>query len=759
MKKLVYLFELDSVRKTDQEILLGQKALYEELVGNGNTVVLTYNQLVDSRAFFSLLEDARYADSLITLFEQGAIRISQYGDNRSIVQYLINSLSPEREFVYSGWPLKSTQKRLLSLIRRSLQYSDMSELTDYIEGTRSRKELLDLFSEVSGESIKPTKLTADQCTDILSKLYHLLKTILRLSYVHTIYLEPRDKADMSLPKYLYEVSRFRGPECGTLWRQAFDILFSLETDRGDPLVAVSGGVVQGSSDRSKYHLALLAQYHQLLETAPDTDKRPYQYAEAIVDLCYNYQLEYSVRNSSKHYNVSELGSDNPVTFREDFFSRLKRIWEAGDPGEHFLLEETNEFREYGRTPDGHDTVNRKRIVRGLARAARMLAYYGSGGRRGSEEPDERIRRYEYGIAGQRRRQRIGLLAAIGRHLLFMLISIGIACGLQLGTELLQDYTEAALPWNFVTATLTFLAATELVTWALTRVFRGFMSFSEAVGRFARLFMDLILTCTHRVSTYLSRCTADVQLTEPFRKGAHIEYIVPGFLKKYISLQREKLRLFDSATGQLRIEDLTERNPECSRAIREIIRLEELFDNPYGVVYQSKFNTLVVDPIISEPAKDGKEVPPYRAYERVLPSGADGTVLVTRHHGNYVLLEQYRHAPRKIQYSFPRGSNENGLAPLENAEKELKEELRAAGELVFLGRINPDSGLTSSSADVFLVEIEDYSPTNEEGIRAVREFSETRFEQMLREGGSGEVSFDDGFTLAAYALYKAHTGRG
>ena len=34
--KLVYLFELDSVRKTDQEILEGQKTLYNELVYHGN---------------------------------------------------------------------------------------------------------------------------------------------------------------------------------------------------------------------------------------------------------------------------------------------------------------------------------------------------------------------------------------------------------------------------------------------------------------------------------------------------------------------------------------------------------------------------------------------------------------------------------------------------------------------------------------------------------------------------------------------------
>ena len=46
MKRLVYLYELDSVRNSKKEIVLGQQALFEEIV-KGNTVVLSYNQLTD----------------------------------------------------------------------------------------------------------------------------------------------------------------------------------------------------------------------------------------------------------------------------------------------------------------------------------------------------------------------------------------------------------------------------------------------------------------------------------------------------------------------------------------------------------------------------------------------------------------------------------------------------------------------------------------------------------------------------------------
>lgn len=89
MRKYVYLFELDSVRKSDAEIRTGQQALYDEIVKNGNVVVLTYNQLVDSRAFFSLLDDKNYYESFIELIKKGYIRISQFGTIRTIAQQII----------------------------------------------------------------------------------------------------------------------------------------------------------------------------------------------------------------------------------------------------------------------------------------------------------------------------------------------------------------------------------------------------------------------------------------------------------------------------------------------------------------------------------------------------------------------------------------------------------------------------------------------------------------------------------------------
>ncbi|MGI6231200.1 MAG: hypothetical protein ACOYJL_09940 [Tractidigestivibacter sp.] len=122
-RKYVYLFELDSVRKTDQEIVAGQQALWREIVENGNVVVLSFNQIIDSRGFFSLFANDEYYHGFVNLVKCGSIKISQFGETRTVSQYLLNSIDKDKKFIYSALPIKFTQKRLLALMRRCLTYS------------------------------------------------------------------------------------------------------------------------------------------------------------------------------------------------------------------------------------------------------------------------------------------------------------------------------------------------------------------------------------------------------------------------------------------------------------------------------------------------------------------------------------------------------------------------------------------------------------------------------------------------------------
>ena len=154
MNKLVYLFELDSVRTSPYEINLGQKAMYDEIVIKGNTVVLTFNQLTDSKVFLCALENEKYRDHIIELFKLGRIKISLFGKYRTASQYIIKaiekcidnlqqatrvneindtSLNEEREkneysFVFSAWPIDKSDLALMECIVHALKYNDLKLL-------------------------------------------------------------------------------------------------------------------------------------------------------------------------------------------------------------------------------------------------------------------------------------------------------------------------------------------------------------------------------------------------------------------------------------------------------------------------------------------------------------------------------------------------------------------------------------------------------------------------------------------------------
>lgn len=164
----------------------------------------------------------------------------------------------------------------------------------------------------------------------------------------------------------------------------------------------------------------------------------------------------------------------------------------------------------------------------------------------------------------------------------------------------------------------------------------------------------------------------------------------------------------------------------------------------GVLYESPYRLLVVDLV------RGPEGP--FAYERLLPaSRGDAVVTVPVWEDKLVLLEQFRHAPRRLQTAFPRGFGEDGLTAEENARKEIWEELRAKVLVQRpLGRVLPDSGLTGGETHAVLCRITE--PRPETGYEEIYGLACLTPEELEREIAAGRI--DDGFTLAAWALCRA-----
>lgn len=336
-RKYVYLYELDSVCKTDEDIVIGQKALYNEIVINGNIVVLSYDQVVDSRGFFSLWYDDEYNKSILKLFDKGAIKISQIGDIRTVAQYLINSIQPEKEFVYSAIPLKSSQKYLLAMMRRCLENSDLSDIKYYIElsdsdSPQDDKKVQDLFIEfVDGKEI-PLQIGKDKMRSVLKCLYSFIEMVLKLSMMPDIYIKPRNTEEYNDLRFNNILSRVLSLDCTmcnnkNLFIKAVNILKSLEATK------------QRNDNRSVY-------YRELAQKRMDNNAEYCYYARAILDLVYNYACEISIANTSKHYKVADFYevNYNGNTFCNDFFNRLNYYWREGkDSDARFGIDDSNDF--------------------------------------------------------------------------------------------------------------------------------------------------------------------------------------------------------------------------------------------------------------------------------------------------------------------------------------------------------------------------------------------------------------------------------
>lgn len=748
MRNYVYLFELDSVRKTDTEIIAGQKALYDEIVINGNIVVMTFNQLVDSRGFFSLLNDPKYQNQLISLFENGAIRISQYDDVRTFAQYLINSVASDKQFIYSALPVKYSQKRLLALIKRSLIYSDLSEIYEYYTGLRTKDELIDLFVEIdenniirrsdliSESTIDPTEddTVIREMKNILESLYSLLLTVLKLSAMHTIYINPRNPDEYSnykLHHLLKIVVNFENlPDEN--WIKAVSIINSLQCFRTD------------NDNRSVYLREIKECYGKLDHERQENNLTAFQYAELIVNLCYNYACEISICNISKHYDFSELAVEdmNKISFRNDFISRFYQDWNNGiEAEERYLTDEKEYFEEF---------TQMKKIPY-FAKAVRFTKYvsYKDEGTENIEndviskdKQNKKIYRYEYNLKGRIRNQKKSVVISILRKGVIVIICLAISGILKIIFDFLEISTDIYFSNGTVFKTCTFLLLSELVTSIISCKFPGFLSLSDALSRAWYLFIDLIYMLVRKSSTYYNKYNENILYYEKTNKSDKIDYLISPEVKKYIDLvSREKagMGLFQESD----VYPIMELNKKDD--IRLLVRFEEIYQYRFGVIYRSSYNTLLVDPI-----RKGNTIYPY---ERICPSSnKSGVVIIPVYQKNFILMKQYRHAPRKVQYSFPRGFADPECTPEENAMRELKEEIGAVvtKSPKLIGRVISDSGLTSAKVYVFYVEVADYKPNGYEyeGIKELIKIPFSDMEQWIREGNT-----DDGFTLSAYALYK------
>lgn len=195
-------------------------------------------------------------------------------------------------------------------------------------------------------------------------------------------------------------------------------------------------------------------------------------------------------------------------------------------------------------------------------------------------------------------------------------------------------------------------------------------------------------------------------------------------------------LFRSAAGAEYITD-----PE------EISRFEAETGERIGVLYKMRdYEMFVVDLV----RKKGELAVHGRI---ILPLG--GVIIVPRVGEKFVLEDQYRYPVAGYHLAFPRGHREIGSTPEEDAIREIAEECGGAklSGLELLGKTYPETHSDAWYCSVFTGELEGLTAGEQdgyEGIEGLVLYSAEEIDALIADG-----KIDCGYTLAAWALYKAY----
>lgn len=733
MNKQVYLFELDSVRKTDAEIKKGQDALYDEILGNGNTVILSMNQITDSKSILCMLYDEKKYEFLKTYLMSGKIKISRFGTVRTASQYIQNAIDKNLAknndvFIFSALPVKSNQKRLLLLMKEVLVNADLSLMKEYLDGVR-RDELVGLFDSYDEDGVviseeQGSKVPDEQLRVYFKILYRFLELVLLIS-MSDISSNPaihyqdgfQSKPFLDFMKCILALKYDGTEKDAELWEGSCDVLkLIMERSKGDEEIY---------QDRSVW-ITELRRYSE--KTADQAERKSLQYAELIVNLCYNYTVEYSIWGSSKHYSVDSLGNESvDNSFGNEFFSRLAYEWNDGECAEErFLQPESNVFRLY----DGPFPAWRKgnRII---GRRAKI-----QNGR--VESPI-----YEYRFDEERKARKKIDRINIGKVIVTTVAYIALIFLI----DQLMSRVESFLG-EVIKSSVIFLVLIVAST-CVDRILQVPDIF-ECVKMVGLSIADFLIINRQKVATYLNRDNLNNATMNAVPEYAAQKKPFTTELRDYQALYGKRKELFEH------LEQMPIVLPDKEEQIQQIREYEMIHNVKIGVNYKSKYHMYLVD-LIQEKGKK-----PY-TYERLVPTVPQGAVVVIpKYQEKWILLEQFRHAMRDYQTAFPRGYGEldksgNCLAGAVNACKEICEELGVDEAMVgkprYLGDVVADSGVCGNKVAVYMVEVKEYKvQVGYEGIQNVRLMSDEEFVAAMKE-----KEINDGFTLAAWSLYRANVG--
>jgi ADP-ribose pyrophosphatase len=161
----------------------------------------------------------------------------------------------------------------------------------------------------------------------------------------------------------------------------------------------------------------------------------------------------------------------------------------------------------------------------------------------------------------------------------------------------------------------------------------------------------------------------------------------------------------------------------------------------GVVYQDQYSTILRDAVHFQP---GNKAGTY--IRRFTPGEIAGVVILPVYRQSICMVRIFRHALRRYVLELPRGFSDPGQTPLQNAQRELLEEIGGKASYIHdMGCMIENSGMGNAKAVLFYAELDEMgsSSEQEEGIEKISCVPVNEFAEMIRDG-----SLEDSFTLCA-----------
>ena len=397
MNKRVYLFELDSVRTKDSDIIRGQRAIINEIAKNGNCVVITLNQLSDSLAIADLIRNEKTYPYIISLFKSGGIRVSLFGNKRTASQYMQEALDKcadmdGDEFIFSSLPIQAKDTCRVHLVKNALQYSDLSEISARIG------LLTSAISEADKKGIPSGQILQDLKTELEDMKYILryVKLMLTLSVTETSNIPPTNTGD-TLCGFMKKISEFARKRdiSHPRWQKGYNaaekLLSALEKQ-----MKAEGLSQKHLNNRSNWLKRILPNDENGKPEKDETKLTDEQFIAAlIVNLAYNYTLEDSIAGISRHYDEKHIAA----TFKAELVSRIEAI----------LSQYDTVYNKKAPTPREWAGVARIGEYKNFRRQRRVSKKY----KRKTAERSDRI--YESSFLRERIRWELAMLGRLTRY--------------------------------------------------------------------------------------------------------------------------------------------------------------------------------------------------------------------------------------------------------------------------------------------------------------------------------------------------------